>query len=106
MPVSELCTTSSGIRPVPIASKLHLIDLLLILFGTAAAGFLAQHHASSAATVGQLTDHGKAITSTSLHSLWTGHSSTTATPEFAEGAAHSPHYQQAAGPRPKTSSLM
>jgi membrane protease YdiL (CAAX protease family) len=62
MPVSELRTTPSDIRPVPIASKLHLIGLLLILFGTAAAGFLAQHHAAtSAAPAGQLADHSQAI---------------------------------------------
>lgn len=62
MPVSELRTTSFDVRPVPIASKRHLIGLLLILFGTAAAGFLAQHHAGAgAAPVGQLADHSKAI---------------------------------------------
>jgi membrane protease YdiL (CAAX protease family) len=62
MPVSELRTTSSDIRPVPIASKLHLIGLLLILFGTAAAGFLAQHQAAaSTGPGGQLADHSKAI---------------------------------------------
>lgn len=64
MPVSELRTTASNGRPVPIASNLHLIGLLLILFGTAAAGFLAQHHASASsgsAPAGQLADHSKAI---------------------------------------------
>jgi membrane protease YdiL (CAAX protease family) len=37
---------------------------LLLLFGSAAAGFLAQHHAATptgTATAGQLADHGKAI---------------------------------------------
>lgn len=62
MPVGEPRTTSSVIRPSPIASKFHLIGLLLILLGTAAAGFLAQHHAgTSTAPAGQLADHSKAI---------------------------------------------
>jgi membrane protease YdiL (CAAX protease family) len=64
MRVSELRTTPSNSRPVPIASNLHLIGLVLILFGTAAAGFLAQHHAAAspgAAPAGQLADHSKAI---------------------------------------------
>jgi membrane protease YdiL (CAAX protease family) len=62
MPVREFPTTSSGTRPTPIASGLHLIGLLLILFGTAAVGFLAQHHAAADSTSGgQLADHSKAI---------------------------------------------
>jgi len=61
VPVSDFRTTPSDIRPVSIASKLHLIGLLLLLFGTAAAGFLAQRHAASAAPAGQLAEHSKAI---------------------------------------------
>jgi membrane protease YdiL (CAAX protease family) len=64
MPAGELRTTPSTSRPVAIASKAHLIGLLLILFGIAAAGFFAQHHAAataSTAPAGQLADHGKAI---------------------------------------------
>ena len=57
--------TSPAGRPAPIASKLHLVGLLLLLFGTAAAGFFAQHHATAApagaAPAGQLAEHGKAI---------------------------------------------
>jgi membrane protease YdiL (CAAX protease family) len=59
MPVAELRKNS---RPVPIASKSHLIAILLILFGIAAAGFLAQHHAAnSAGPAGQLAKHSEAI---------------------------------------------
>ena len=64
MPDAELLTTSPAKKPEPLASKLHLIGLLLLLLGTAAAGFLAQHHAASPASTvpaGQLADHGKAI---------------------------------------------
>jgi uncharacterized protein len=64
MAVGELHTSPSSVRPAPIASKIHLIGLLLLLFGTAAAGFLAQHHAaapSSTAPAGQLADHSNAI---------------------------------------------
>jgi uncharacterized protein len=64
MPAGELRTTSSTSRPAPIASKPHLIGLLLLLFGIAAAGFFAQHHAAapaSTAPAGQLADHSKAI---------------------------------------------
>lgn len=62
MPVNELSTASSGLRPVPIASKFHLVGLLLLLFGTAAAGFLAPYHAAAgAAPAGQLADHSKAV---------------------------------------------
>jgi membrane protease YdiL (CAAX protease family) len=64
MPASELLDTSPAARPAPIASKLHLAGLLLFLFGTAAAGFLAQHHAAAPASTappGQLADHSKAI---------------------------------------------
>ena len=61
MTAAELRTTSSDIRPVPIASKLHLIGLVLILFGIAAAGFLAQRHATSAAPTGRLAEHSQAI---------------------------------------------
>ena len=64
MPVTELRATPSAIRPAPIASKLHLIGLLLLLLGTAAAGFLAQHHAvapASTVPARQLADHSKAI---------------------------------------------
>lgn len=64
MPVSELRATPSDSRPVPIASLLHMIGLLLILFGTAGAGFLAQHHAAvspGAAAAGQLASHSKVI---------------------------------------------
>lgn len=64
MPVSELVTTPPAARPAPIASKFHLVGLLLLLFGTAAAGFLAQHHAAaptSSVSAGQLADHSKAI---------------------------------------------
>jgi membrane protease YdiL (CAAX protease family) len=62
MPISELRTAPA--RPVPIASNLHLIGAVLILFGTAAAGFLAQHHAAATpatAPTGQLAEHSKAI---------------------------------------------
>ncbi len=62
MPAGELRTTSADSRPVAIASKLHLTGLLLILFGVAAAGSFAQHHAAiGAAPVGQLADHSEAI---------------------------------------------
>ena len=62
MPVGKLPTASSGSRPVPIASKFHLVGLLLLLFGIAAAGFAMQHHAvATEASVGQLADHSKAI---------------------------------------------
>jgi len=60
LPVQE----TSGKRPVAIASKLHLAGLLLLLFGTAAAGLVAQHHAAApagAAPSGQLAEHGKAV---------------------------------------------
>ena len=64
MAVSELHSAPRTARPEPIASKFHLVGLLLLLFGTAAAGFFAQHHAgapASNASAGQLADHGKAI---------------------------------------------
>jgi membrane protease YdiL (CAAX protease family) len=64
MVITELRTEPSTIRPLPIATTLHLIGLLLLLFGTAAAGFLAQHHVAEpngTAPAGQLADHGKAI---------------------------------------------
>lgn len=62
MPVSEIGTTSSDTKPVPIASGLHLAGMLLILFGTSTAGVLAQHRAAaSGAHPGQLADHSQAI---------------------------------------------
>jgi len=64
MPVRELPPAPFETKPVPIASNLHLVGLLLLLFGTAAAGFLAQHHAAvpaGSAPAGQLADHSKAI---------------------------------------------
>jgi membrane protease YdiL (CAAX protease family) len=48
-----------------VASQLHLVVLLLLLFGTAAAGFLAQHHAvtvsSDSVSAPTLADHSKII---------------------------------------------
>ena len=64
MRVDELRTDTSVPVPAPIASKLHLVGLLLLLFGIAAAGFLAEHHVAapaSAAPAGQLAEHSKAI---------------------------------------------
>jgi membrane protease YdiL (CAAX protease family) len=63
MPVSEL-TALPVTRPAPIATRFHLVGLLLILFGIAAAGFFAQHQAvapTSQTPTGQLADHGQAI---------------------------------------------
>ncbi len=62
MDAAELISDSSAIRPAPIASKLHLIGLFLILFGTAGAGFLAQHRAvERPASAQQLADHSEAV---------------------------------------------
>jgi membrane protease YdiL (CAAX protease family) len=64
MTAIEVDEPQSTTRPVAIASKFHLIGLLLLLFGTSAAGFLAQHHAAAPANTapaGQLADHGKAV---------------------------------------------
>jgi hypothetical protein len=43
MPAADLLTTAHP-RGACIASKFRPIDFLLLLFGTAAAGFLAQAH--------------------------------------------------------------
>jgi membrane protease YdiL (CAAX protease family) len=62
MATPEALTLS--VRPAPIATKFHLVGLLLILFGVAAAGFLAQHRATAptgTAPAGQLASHGQAI---------------------------------------------
>jgi uncharacterized protein len=51
-------------RPAPIATQFHLVGLLLILFGVAAAGFVAQHQAAAPvnpAAAGHLAEHGQAI---------------------------------------------
>jgi membrane protease YdiL (CAAX protease family) len=64
MPVREGLMTPPVTRLAPIATKLHLVGLLIILFGVAAAGFFAQHQAvapTTTAPAGQLTDHGQAI---------------------------------------------
>jgi len=64
MPTDKLRIAPSTTTPTPIASKFHLVGLLALLFGTAAAGFLAQHRAAApggTAPAGQLADHGKAI---------------------------------------------
>jgi membrane protease YdiL (CAAX protease family) len=64
MAASEGFITPPALRPTPIATRFHLVGLLLILFGVATAGFLAQHRASaptSHAPTGQLADHGQAI---------------------------------------------
>jgi len=64
MAASEVRTMSTT-KPAWIASRLHLVGLLLILLGIAAAGFVSQHHAAAAATgnaqAAQLAEHGKAV---------------------------------------------
>jgi hypothetical protein len=105
MPVSELRSASRTARPAPIASKFHLVGLLLLLFGTAAAGFFAQHHAgapASNASAGQLADHGKAIHIylVALFMDWALFYYCYA--GVRSRAAHSPRYPRAAGPRRKT----
>jgi membrane protease YdiL (CAAX protease family) len=64
MAASEGLITPPALKPGPIATRFHLVGLLLILFGIAAAGFLAQHQAAApaaSAATGQLADHGQAI---------------------------------------------
>jgi uncharacterized protein len=64
MPASQVVTTPPAAKPAWIASKLHLVGLLLILLGVAGAGFLAQQHAAAAtgnAPAAQLAEHGRAI---------------------------------------------
>jgi uncharacterized protein len=64
VPVDDLRKDTSTPVPAPLASKLHLVGLLLLLFGTAAAGFLAQHHAATpgnAAPARQLAAHSQAV---------------------------------------------
>jgi membrane protease YdiL (CAAX protease family) len=56
--------TTPATKPTAIATRFHLVGLLLILFGVAAAGFFAQHQATGptkTADAGQLAEHGQAI---------------------------------------------
>ena len=48
-------------KPKQIASWGHLLGFLLIMAGTAAFGYRAQHAEAGAASAGQLASHGKAI---------------------------------------------
>ena len=55
-------------KPAPIAARLHMVGLLLILFGVAGAGFFAQQQAATStatatatATASQLAEHRQAI---------------------------------------------
>jgi uncharacterized protein len=64
MRASEDLITPPVTRPARIATKSHLVGLLLILFGIAGAGFFAQHQAAaptSKASAGQLAEHAQAI---------------------------------------------
>lgn len=67
MCATEIATTPASPttgKPKPIASWGHLAGFLLIMAGTAAMGFLAQHAAAAhedAASAGQLAGHSKAI---------------------------------------------
>jgi membrane protease YdiL (CAAX protease family) len=64
MSADTVGTDTPASVPAPLASKLHLTGLILILFGVAALGFMAQHHAAgpaSAAPAGQLADHSRSI---------------------------------------------
>ena len=64
MPVSEPVATLPDGRPAPIASRFHLVGLLILLLGTAAAGFFAQHHAAAPGSTvppRKLAEHSKAI---------------------------------------------
>ena len=48
-------------RPEPIASRAHLLGLLLTGAGVVALGFLAQHNSAVSAPSGQLASHGVAL---------------------------------------------
>jgi uncharacterized protein len=64
MPAIERLMTPNTAKPAPIARKGHMVGLLLILFGIAGAGFLAQQRAAvptTTAAAGQLAEHGQAI---------------------------------------------
>jgi hypothetical protein len=64
MLTSEALKAPPVTRPAPIATKFHLVGLLLILFGVAAAGFVAQHQVAApvnTAAAGHLAEHGQAI---------------------------------------------
>lgn len=62
MPANDLTIPpASAATAKPIASWAHFAGFLLIMAGTAALGFHAQHAASGAAASGQLAEHGKAI---------------------------------------------
>lgn len=64
MPASEGRNTATIGKPAPIASRYHLLGLLLILFGIAALGFFAQHQAAAPTdktSTGELANHGQAI---------------------------------------------
>ena len=105
MDAAELISDSSAIRPAPIASKLHLIGLFLILFGTAGAGFLAQHRAVERARhpLNNWPTIAKPFVSILLPCLWIGRSSVTATRESAGGVVLLLRSQRADGGRRKAS---
>jgi len=85
-----------------VASRLHLVLLLLLLFGMAAAGFLTQHHAASVPNKSgvsgpSLADHSKIIHIYLVGLMMIGDFSITATWVFIAGAEQLRRFQEAAG---------